>query len=215
MRKIEKGVLPVLEHWKLRNKGKRYADLVGHEEIKDAIRSACVAEQYGLCAYCCRRITDTKDSAHNEHVEAQSLAPGRTLDFQNLVASCNKANQCGIAHAHRTLPLTPLMPECETELQFEFSGLVTGIGDRAVTTIRALNLGDSRQANRGLVSERKAMIDSLMFSYGTDPAKLVLEDEELLELMLDDLSGINDQQLQPFSPVLANVIRRFQRSRRP
>ncbi|WP_122668974.1 TIGR02646 family protein [Pseudomonas viridiflava] len=218
MRKIEKGVLPVLERWKLKNKGKRYADLVGHEAIKDAIRKACVTEQHGLCAYCCRRITDARggsNSAHNEHVEAQRLAPGRTLDFQNMVASCNQAHQCGNAHAHQTLPLTPLMAECETELQFELSGLVKGNSDRAITSIRALNLGDTRQANRGLVAERKTMIDSLMFSCGIDPAELVLEDDGLLQLLLDDLSRRDDQQrLRPFSPVLANVIRRYQLLRR-
>lgn len=57
MRKIEKGSLVVLEQWARSNKGKKYEDLVDRDDIKDAIRHACVREQHGLCAYCCRRIT--------------------------------------------------------------------------------------------------------------------------------------------------------------
>ncbi|KPY57528.1 Uncharacterized protein ALO46_04132 [Pseudomonas syringae pv. solidagae] len=74
MRKIEKGTLAVLEKWKRANKGKKYADLVGHDDLKDAIRHTCVIEQHGLCAYCCCRITVEKGSACNEHIEAQHLA---------------------------------------------------------------------------------------------------------------------------------------------
>ncbi|AHG41571.1 hypothetical protein N018_15750 [Pseudomonas syringae CC1557] len=210
MRKIEKGSLAVLKQWARTNKGKKYEDLVGREDIKDAIRHTCVLEQHGLCAYCCRSITPLKDSAHNEHVEAQRLAPNRTLDFQNIVASCNRPGRCGDAHGDQTLRLTPLMAECETELQFELSGLVGGKTDRAQDCIKVLNLGGDQVSNRWLIGERKAMIDSLLFSHGMGSSGLALEDDDVLSLLHDELLVEDDQQqLQAFSPVLVNVIRRL------
>ncbi|MGN2413370.1 TIGR02646 family protein [Pseudomonas syringae] len=210
MRKIEKGSLAVLEQWARANKGKKYADLANREDIKNAIRHACVLEQHGLCAYCCRSITPLKDSAHNEHVEAQRLAPNRTLDFHNIVASCNKPGRCGDAHGHQILRLTPLMIECETELQFELSGLVKGQTDRARDCIKVLNLGGDQASNRGLIDERKAMINELLFSQSMDSSGLGLESDEVLDLLHDELSDPDEQQqLQAFSPVLVNVIRRL------
>lgn len=121
MRKIQKGNEPdSLKRWKRANQQQRYPDLPPAERRE--IREACIEEQYGLCAYCCHGIT--VDNAHNEHVEAQNTAPGRTLDFANIVASCNHSKQCGDAHKSQALPLTSLMSECETELKFYVSGRV-------------------------------------------------------------------------------------------
>lgn len=213
MRRIEKGSLASLEAWKKRNPGSQYGDLIRYGEIKEAIRRACVTEQYGLCAYCCRRITAEKGNAHNEHVEPQRLAPHRSLDFNNIVASCERPARCGKAHGHQLLPLTPLMNECETELLFELSGLVHGLTERARIAIDVLNLGDTRGANRGLISERKQMIDTLLFSRSMDPGGLLLEDDELLDLLVDDLLEVDDEQrLQAYSPVLVNVIRSVRRA---
>ncbi|OUM05928.1 hypothetical protein BW686_18480 [Pseudomonas syringae] len=210
MRKIEKGSLEVLERWARLNKGKQYKDLANREDIKNAIRHACVREQHGLCAYCCRSITPFKDSAHNEHVEAQRLAPDRTLDFQNIVASCNQPDRCGKAHGHQLLRLTPFMVECETELQFELSGLVKGKTDRAQDCIKVLNLGSDQASNKWLISERKAMIDNLLYSQGMNSSGLGLESDDVLDLLHDELSiPDGQQQLQAFSPVLVNVIRRL------
>ncbi|WP_122283129.1 TIGR02646 family protein [Pseudomonas syringae group genomosp. 3] len=214
MRKIEKGSLAVLEKWKRANKGKKYADLVGREDIKDAIRHACVAEQHGLCAYCCCRITTEKRSACNEHVEAQHVAQHRTLDFGNIVASCTKAKRCDSAHGHQPLPLTPLMIECEEELQFELSGLVAGTTPRARECIKVLNLGDTRKSNKGLIEDRKNIIEHLLYSKGVTPDELIVEEDGMLDLLIEDMLRVNVHgELQPFSPVLINVIRRLKASR--
>lgn len=101
MRKIVKGGETVeLTAWKRANPGKRYQDLAGNKDVKDSIREACVSEQYGLCAYCCQDVSSEKFNSHNEHVEAQARALHRTLDFSNIVASCNQKSQCEIGRAH-------------------------------------------------------------------------------------------------------------------
>ncbi|MGY2186943.1 hypothetical protein D3C87_1336620 [compost metagenome] len=207
MRKIDKGTEPTsLTRFRSSNRTSRYRDLP-HAE-RSSIRSSCISEQFGLCAYCCQSIT--VDSAHNEHLEAQDLAPNRTLDFSNIVASCQRLHQCGHGRNTRHLPLTPLMVECETELRFYLSGLVTGKTERARVSIETLNLGHSEDSNRGLIGARKQLVEALIYSLNTAPEDLQFEDEELLDLLLEDLKApVAGQSLQPFAPVLANVIHHF------
>ncbi len=207
MRKIDKGMEPPsLTRFKRLDKTLRYPDLPPEERV--AIRSSCISEQFGLCAYCCHSITI--DDAHNEHLEAQDLAPNRTLDFSNIVASCLRHHQCGHGRGTRPLPLTPLMAECETELKLYLSGLVEGQSERARLSIEVLNLGHTEESNRGLIGARKQLVDALIFDQCMQPAELQFEDEELLSLLLEDLKVPDAAQcLQPFSPVLVNVIHQF------
>ncbi|MBD8090203.1 TIGR02646 family protein [Pseudomonas fluorescens] len=202
MRKITKGDEPTtLTQWKRANPRGRYADLT--HEPSQSIRQACIEEQYGLCAYCCHEIT--ADNARNEHVQAQKLAPNRTVDFSNIVASCDRLKQCDKAHGHQVLPLTPLMDECETELKFYISGRVEGLTPRATTSIQVLNLGNSHENNRALINARKTLVEALLYEGGVE---LKVEDSDLLILLMEELSAPDaNNRLKPFAPVLVNVIR--------
>ncbi|WP_332846241.1 HNH endonuclease family protein [Pseudomonas lactucae] len=205
MRKITKGPEPAaLTQWRRIHPAARYPELT-HVE-RNAIRQACIEEQYGLCAHCCNAIS--LDSAHNEHVEAQRIAPNRTVDFSNIVASCNRPNQCGDSHAHQALPLTALMDECETEVKFYLSGRVEGLSPRAIKTIQFLNLGDSREKNRALFNDRRDIINALLFNSRMDGSDLTIENIDLLTILEEELQQPDEnRQLKPFSPVLINVIR--------
>ena len=66
------------------------------QKYRASLNEALRREQKSLCAYCCSRITDA--TAHNEHIEPQN--PGkysskRSLDYTNIVASCNNPRTCG------------------------------------------------------------------------------------------------------------------------
>lgn len=204
MRKITKGAEPEqLIRWKRANTTLRYRDLPSEERV--SVRTACIAEQFSLCAYCCQTIAG--DNSHNEHVEAQDKAPNRTLEFTNIVASCQRQNQCGHHRGTRPLDLTPLMEECESELKFYLSGRVTGKTERANSALEILNLGHTEDSNRGLIGARKQLVDQLIFTGGMQPDDL--EDEELLGILLDDMLTPKNGQLAAFSPVLVNVIRQL------
>jgi uncharacterized protein (TIGR02646 family) len=210
MRTIKKGDQPSsLIEWKKTNPRGRYKDLT--EDIRRSIRQQALEEQFYLCAYCCQSLK-TLDDCHNEHVEAQNLNPTKTLDFTNIVASCNKSNQCGHAHQSQPLPLTPLMPECETELQFKISGRVEGLSDRAKNTIQVLNLGDREETNRALIEKRKQLSAVLLWTNSIDPTE-GLEDEELLKILIDDLAEPQNGQLDAFAPVVVNILRSWLQSR--
>jgi uncharacterized protein (TIGR02646 family) len=209
VRKIQKGSEPEsLRQWKRSHPRQRYTHLPPTE--RQSIRAACLEEQYGLCAYCCHGIT--LGNAHNEHVEAQDSAPNRTLDFSNIVASCNHSKQCGDAHKTQTLPLTSLMDECETELKFYLSGAVEGLTPRAASAIKVLNLGDTRKNNLALFSTRKAVIESLLFTHNIESSELSVESDEVLAILFEELQQPDEHnRLQPFAPVLVNVLRQLQR----
>ncbi|MEQ9373237.1 MAG: TIGR02646 family protein [Coleofasciculus chthonoplastes F3-SA18-01] len=209
MQTISKGTEPSsLTDWKRENPHKGYKQLP--VDIRHTIRQSALAEQFYLCAYCCQRIQDI-EACHNEHVEAQKLNPRRTLDFSNIVASCNTSNQCGDAHKSQPLPLTPLMTECETELRFKISGRVEGLSERAIVTIKVLNLGDHEKNNRALIEKRKQLSNALLWTNGIDPDE-GLEDEELLEMLIDDLSQPQQGQMEPFTPVVINILRSWLQS---
>ncbi len=204
MRKIEKGAEPAsLKRWKRHTRGSNYSYLPG--QIRQEIRESCIKEQNGLCAYCCEKICTS--NCHNEHIEPQAKAHNRTLDYSNIVASCNCRNQCGSSHGHKDLPLTPLMPECELELKYYISGHVKGLTPRARSTISILNLGSTTEENRSIVGKRKTMIEALLYCSGVEPCDLLTTDNDLLEILLDDLVTCDESDhLQSFSPILVNII---------
>lgn len=201
MRKIDKGHEPEeLTRWKrCHPKDKDYESL-GFAE-RQAINRVCINEQFGLCAYCCKKVTE--NNSVNEHIEARALAPNRGLDFSNIVASCTTRGQCDYAHKNQVLPLTPLMSVCETELKFNMSGKVDGLTDRAQTSIEVLKLN-----NRDIQEQRKQLLDASLFPDRFDDLKLL--EDELLLIRIDELNTPNSEgKLLAFSPALVNIIKQF------
>ena len=208
MRKINKGSEPPsFNSWKRSNPTKRYNDLPSQE--RRYLRESCLDEQYHLCGYCCDKIN--LDSSVNEHVEAQDLAPNRTLDYDNIIASCTHSNQCDRAHKSQVLSLTPLMTACEIELKYYLTGRIEGLTDRAKDCIRVLNLGDSNQNNRRLISKRKQAIEALLYEQGESPNEVQLLEDELLDLLINDLEDSSND-MKAFSPVLLNVLKSWRRA---
>ncbi|MCD9514198.1 TIGR02646 family protein [Photobacterium carnosum] len=195
-----------LTDWKRSNPRSVYADLT--EVEREAIRHQSTTEQFYICAYCGKAISGTNSDTMNEHVEARRIAPNRSLDLANIVASCNTSNQCDDSHASQILPLTPLMAECETELTYSLSGRVSGTTERANIAIQVLNLGDTERNNRSLVEQRKQYIFTLLSVNGINPDD-GLDDDELLEMVIDDLAKPSDGKLEPFSPAAINVLKKW------
>lgn len=209
MRKISKSEEPPeLTQWKRKNpKLHRYDDLDSTDEgktVRQKINAQNIEDQFGLCAYCCKRI-DVNNSI-NEHLIPRDKDHTKELDFSNIVASCTTKKQCDDAHKNQNLPLTPLMDECETELQFFVSGEIKGKTDRAKITINVLQLQD----NKGLKESRKRAIDAILYAQGVPPDDLpLLEDDVIINLVIEDLKQPKENLLEPFSPVLINVLQHY------
>lgn len=207
MRRIDKLNEPMsLTQFKLNNLSLKYIDLAnGHENVRIDIRQSCVNEQFFLCAYCCDRITTI--TSHNEHIIPQNSLLGNnlTLDYDNIVASCQTNNNCGHKKGNSLINLTPLMIECENEVIFQLNGKITHTTPRAQETINILNL-----RNKGLENKRKQVIDIILFEYVDDLNNLRLEEDYYLELIIEELSQVDiSGKLEAFSPVIINVLRQF------
>lgn len=212
MRKITKrlGYEPQsLTDWKRTNPNKRYSQL-DDGAVRQAIRDDAMQEQFHLCGYCCQPVSGHKD-CHNEHVEAQDFNLNRTLDFSNIIGSCNTPNQCGKSHASQPLPLTPFMDECETDLVFKLSGRVSGKTPEAIEAIRVLNLGDTEQNNKSLVEKRKQLSLAILTEQRIAPEDedYWSDESQLLQELIDDIQTPDNGKLKPFAPVVANVLRQW------
>ena len=123
---------------------------------REELNSVLCKEQKGLCAYCCGRITSEK--SHNEHIEPQNpgkYASARTLDYDNIVASCNNARTCGLAKENQYDAerfVSPLDEDCEKKFTYYANGKIDG----DAYTISLLNLNDYELRNA-----RKAVVRGL------------------------------------------------------
>jgi uncharacterized protein (TIGR02646 family) len=193
-----------LTAWKKANRLARYQELDGSSEgklVRQAIRREAIKQQFGLCGYCCKRIDE--NTSTNEHVISQQKDKNQTLNFANIIASCDKKNRCNQARGAKELKLTPLMPECEVELKFYLSGKVEGETERASEVIEVLGLN-----NKAIREERRRLVDNLIYIKESQPDKLVLLGDESLNDLLDELGKPDDSEVLPaYSPALVNIIR--------
>lgn len=103
------------------------------------------------------------------------------------------------------------MTECETELRFKISGRVEGFSDRATVTIQVLNLGNYEKNNRALIEKRKQLSNVLLLTNGIKPDE-GLEDEDLLKMLIGELSQPQLDRMEPFTPVVINILQSWLQS---
>ena len=202
MQKISKGnEPPELTTWKRHNRKGNYKQLTP-TEVR-AIRQSCINEQQYLCAYCCGIIE--LDKSHNEHVKPKSKYLHLSLNYDNIVASCESQVHCGHKKDDEDIPLTPLMPACETELKFTYSGKVWGSTSRAEETINILNLNHPLA-----IRKRQQSIMILMITHygiqGRHKRSLNNEDPTILEILKQDCQKATGGKLFAHAPILVNII---------
>lgn len=112
-------------------------------QARQDLRNFLLQSQFGLCAYCCRRI-GIEDSL-NEHIKPQAKYPKQTMDYENIIVSCRSEGStptCGSNKANEydeALFVSPL-EECEGHFIFYPNGQIEGIGERGQYTCDLLNL---------------------------------------------------------------------------
>jgi hypothetical protein len=66
------------------------------------------------------------------------------------------------------------------------------------------------QNNRKLIETRKMLFSQLLYSYDINPVQaLESEDEELIQMLIDDISTPVNNQLMPYAPVFANMLKHW------
>ena len=123
------------------------------KEYYRPLREELIKEQKGLCAYCCSRITPER--SHNEHIEPRHMQDGtkskRSLDYRNIVASCNNNATCG-KHKDNIYDekrfVSPLQDNCTELFSYDPSGNI--YGDEYTISLLNLNSFDLRQARKSV-----------------------------------------------------------------
>lgn len=162
---IQKGQEPLfLTDFKKKYPSKTY-ESTEFGEHKASLNAILRAEQKGLCAYCCGRIE--KGKSHNEHIEPQNpgiYTSNRSLDYTNIVASCNCLNTCGNKKGNNydaSQFVSPLDANCEDQFIYYADGRMDG----NTYTIDLLNLNayELKQARRAVIKSLQGL-DKKMIS---------------------------------------------------
>jgi len=159
------------------------------ESIKAPLRQQLYDEQHGVCCYCCKSLD--KENTTIEHLQSRNDYPHKCFDYDNLLLSCRTPKQCDNAKGSQELPLTPLMNECESEINLNLAGELDSDSKRGVESIEILNLN-----NRQICSWRKSLIDTISFVF--DPTQssippIGIQDLETLELILNSYPDLNQK----------------------
>jgi len=128
--------------------GIHYDDLQKTEEGKDLrrkIRTYNIAQQHGLCAYCCRSIN--LDNSLNEHIKPRGLGKFANLSMQysNIIASCitegdNATCSAAKENHYDEKFVSPLDADCESHFAYYPNGEVVSETVEGNYTIKILNL---------------------------------------------------------------------------
>ena len=142
---------PFFDEWKAIDDHewkKTYDDLVNPEkkEVKDSL----MKEQGYICCYCERRLTN--DYSHIEHFDPQSNNSVDTLNYTNMLCSCQdqlkkgEPRHCGISKGSwfdKDLLISPLDSNCEGRFAYTADGKIqpaTEFDAAATKTIEKLKL---------------------------------------------------------------------------
>jgi uncharacterized protein (TIGR02646 family) len=183
------------ERWKAQEpKPTKWTDLQGrvpvqhrvvgiHYYSKPELLTALHQEQLGICAYCNVGIPDNHTSPidHVEPREGDTRAE-RIFDYGNVVASCSGGQRskikprklhCDPGKRDDSIPISPLNPNCETEIKYAISGEIITKGQPAavVETVKVLNLNLEK-----IVLGRKALIDAYIWA-DVEQVTLILPEE--------------------------------------
>lgn len=156
---IKKGQEPqFLTDFKKKHPSKTYGSKE-FQEYRVPLNAALRKEQKGLCAYCCSRIDGSK--SHNEHVEPQhpgTFSSFRTLDYANMVASCNCPKTCGIKKGNAYVKeqfVSPLDENCENQFTYYFDGMMEG--NRYTIDLLNLNAYRLRRARNAVMKSLQGL----------------------------------------------------------
>jgi len=144
------------EYKKKHKRNAVYDDITS--DFKDNLKAVLSEEQHFICCYCMKRIKP--HNSHIEHIKPRSQFKGETLNYYNLLVSCNGMEDTRDNCGHKKIGwyndkelLMPLDPACEKIFTYNPYGRMEASQKNGETTITRLNLNSHL-----LVRARKAII---------------------------------------------------------
>lgn len=158
------------------DKGKEPPSLTAHRGMghssydnyqdKDALRTALVKEQRGLCCYCMGQICDDRNQMKIEHWQCQANYPKEQLSYRNMLGAClggegqsGRKQHCDTKKGDSELHWNPAEPshQIEKRLAYKPDGTIYSMDsgfDRQLNDVLNLNLA-------WLKNNRKAVFDGV------------------------------------------------------
>jgi uncharacterized protein (TIGR02646 family) len=145
--------------FKHNRKIRHYDDLIKSDEgneLRYKIRSHMLSQQKYICCYCCGE-TD-ENYSHNEHIKPRDKKPELSLDYGNMIVSCNSPDQCGKAkdkyYSEKDF-ISPLDEDVEEQFEYNTNGEIIGVSEKAKKTIEILRLNSFK-----MTEARKALYNN-------------------------------------------------------
>jgi uncharacterized protein (TIGR02646 family) len=121
----------------------KYEDMLS--DVRVPLKSALSKEQNSICCYCMKRIKE--HNSHIEHIQPQAKFPDETLNYRNLLVSCNGIQDSNEHCGHKKDDwynaqefLTPLNSDCEKIFTYSITGEMDAASKNGKITIDKLNL---------------------------------------------------------------------------
>ncbi len=136
-------------------------------DVKEKLKESLIKEQRGICCYCESILV--KNNSHIEHFRPQEKFEDLSLDYNNLLCSCQSNPKrgdpihCGSAKGNwfdDKMLISPLSPDCASHFRYTADGHIFPANDddvAAKTTIEHLALDCSK-----LVDSRKAVLEQFL-----------------------------------------------------
>jgi len=162
-------------------------------DIRPKLREYILLEEQNLlCAYCERTIDDNPRNSNIDHfrLKAGHLFPEKTLDYNNLLVSCNTSGRCSdYKDKHISSKdsydniVNPITENPDDFFDYLITGVIVAIDNnpKAEFTIDIFQLGRNR--NDPLSRQRKEIADTL---------------EHIKNLSLDEIYDIFDNEFYSF-----------------
>jgi len=118
---------------------------IKYHKYKEKLKEQLLHEQRSLCCYCMKSIN--QENSHIEHFKPQSKFPNLTMDYQNMMLSCNGITShyenCGHKKADwydEEVTISPLDSNCENNFTYRLDGRIVPQNPDAKKTIDVLEL---------------------------------------------------------------------------
>ncbi len=132
-------------------------------------RDILLKEQNLLCAYCEKEIDESRESSNTDHFKTRNLFPEETLNYHNLLISCNsKGKSCSSSKDSQKSSLkqkddyanivNPTIENPDDFFDYLTTGEVIPKNDKAGYTIRLFRLDD-----KSLTESRKEISKALKY----------------------------------------------------
>ena len=98
------------------------------KEVRQKIRIHMISQQKFICCYCCGEINE--DDSHNEHIRPRDKKQDLSLDYNNMLVSCNTSNQCGKlkgGYYSENDFVSPLDEDVEEQFKYSTDGEIIGL----------------------------------------------------------------------------------------